>query len=168
MTQGGRVMNGRATEKWSRLFTRTTWTKLSERDDGLIIIRENPSRDYLHPCAPTQIREVLAQLPDPPPLAAFERVVFEHARPGTVVLTTPNREYNATWEGLLVEPAAAGKPAVTKLRHRDHRFEWTRDEFRAWAQAVADRFGYEVRFLPIGPEDPALGPPTQMGLFACR
>jgi hypothetical protein len=81
--------------------------------------------------------------------------VFEFARPRTVVLTTPNREFNVTWETL---PAG-------KFRHPDHRFEWTRDEFRTWAAGVAGRFGYEVRFLPVGPEHPEYGPPTQMGVF---
>lgn len=99
--------------------------------------------------------EVIEHL-DLPRLAAFERVVFEHARPGTVVLTTPNVEYNARFTSL---PAG-------RLRHRDHRFEWTRAEFQAWATRVAQRFGYAVRFLPIGPEDPALGSPTQMGVFS--
>ncbi len=88
-------------------------------------------------------------------LAAFERVLFEFARPRTVVLTTPNVEYNAKWESL---PAG-------KLRHRDHRFEWTREEFRQWANGIGERFGYSVRFLPIGPEDGDLGPPTQMAVF---
>ncbi len=102
--------------------------------------------------------EVVEHL-DPPRLAAFEHVLFEFARPGTVVLTTPNAEYNVKFPTL---PAG-------KFRHRDHRFEWTRAEFRAWAEAVARRFDYEVRFLPVGPEDPTVGPPTQMGVFRqCR
>jgi 3' terminal RNA ribose 2'-O-methyltransferase Hen1 len=98
--------------------------------------------------------EVVEHL-DPPRLAAFERVLFECARPGTIVLTTPNREYNAAWETL---PAG-------KFRHADHRFEWTRDEFRAWANGIAARFGYMVRYLPVGAEHPEFGPPTQMGVF---
>jgi 3' terminal RNA ribose 2'-O-methyltransferase Hen1 len=98
--------------------------------------------------------EVIEHL-DPPRLRAFERVVFEFARPATVVVTTPNREYNAKFKGL----------AVGEFRHRDHRFEWTREEFRAWSEAVANRFGYTVRFLPVGPEDEQLGAPTQMGVF---
>jgi 3' terminal RNA ribose 2'-O-methyltransferase Hen1 len=98
--------------------------------------------------------EVVEHL-DPPRLAAFERVVFEFARPRVVVVTTPNREYNVTWEGVGPE----------KLRHPDHRFEWTRAEFRSWAEGIAGRFGYATRFLPVGPEDPALGPPTQMAVF---
>lgn len=99
--------------------------------------------------------EVVEHL-DPPRLAAFERAVFEFARPGTVVLTTPNREYNVRWPAL---PAG-------RFRHRDHRFEWTRGEFRVWAVAVAAQFGYNVRFLPVGEEDPEVGAPTQMGIFS--
>jgi 3' terminal RNA ribose 2'-O-methyltransferase Hen1 len=98
--------------------------------------------------------EVIEHL-DPPRLAAFERVLFEFARPVSVVLTTPNAEYNVRWESL---PAG-------EFRHRDHRFEWTRAQFRDWAQRIADRFDYTVRFAPIGPEDGALGSPTQMGIF---
>jgi 3' terminal RNA ribose 2'-O-methyltransferase Hen1 len=98
--------------------------------------------------------EVIEHL-EPPRLRAFERVLFEFARPRTVVMTTPNREYNVKFERL---PAGA-------FRHRDHRFEWTRAEFREWASLVAERFGYSVRFLPVGPEDPDLGAPTQMGVF---
>lgn len=98
--------------------------------------------------------EVVEHL-DPPRLAAFERVVWECAKPGTVVLTTPNREYNAVWETL---PAG-------QFRHPDHRFEWTRAEFRGWAEGVAGRFGYRVRFAGVGPEHAEHGPPTQMAVF---
>ncbi len=99
--------------------------------------------------------EVIEHL-NPERLGAFERVLFDFARPTTVVLTTPNVEYNVTWESL---PAGG-------YRHRDHRFEWTRAEFQAWATGVAERFGYVVRFLPVGLEHPAFGPPSQMGVFS--
>jgi hypothetical protein len=92
---------------------------------------------------------------DAPRLAAFERVLFEFAHPQTVVVTTPNVEYNVKFETL---PAG-------KMRHKDHRFEWTRAEFQAWATSMATRFGYSVRFLPVGSEDQAVGSPTQMGIF---
>jgi 3' terminal RNA ribose 2'-O-methyltransferase Hen1 len=98
--------------------------------------------------------EVVEHL-DPPRLSAFERVLFEFAKPRTVVLTTPNREYNVMWETL---PAG-------QFRHADHRFEWTRHEFQNWANGIAGRFGYSVRFLPVGPEHPDNGSPTQMGIF---
>jgi 3' terminal RNA ribose 2'-O-methyltransferase Hen1 len=98
--------------------------------------------------------EVIEHL-DPPRLSAFERVLFEFARPKTVVLTTPNQEYNTMWETL---PAG-------QFRHSDHRFEWTRHEFRAWANRVAEKHLYSVRFLPVGPEDAVVGSPTQMAVF---
>jgi 3' terminal RNA ribose 2'-O-methyltransferase Hen1 len=100
------------------------------------------------------IVEVIEHL-DPARLSAFERVVFEHARPRTVVLTTPNREYNVMWETL---PAG-------QMRHGDHRFEWTRAEFQAWANNVARSFGYSVKFLSVGPEEPTVGSPSQMAVF---
>ena len=98
--------------------------------------------------------EVIEHL-DAPRLAAFERVVFEFARPVTIVVTTPNAEYNVNWESL---PAG-------QFRHKDHRFEWTREQFNAWATRVATAGGYDVRLAPIGPTDPEHGSPTQMAVF---
>lgn len=92
---------------------------------------------------------------DPPRLSAFERVLFEFACPKTVVVTTPNVEYNVKFATL---PAG-------KFRHKDHRFEWTRAQFQNWAKGIAERFAYAVRFLPVGPEDTSVGSPTQMGIF---
>ncbi|NTX03772.1 3' terminal RNA ribose 2'-O-methyltransferase Hen1 [Myxococcus sp. CA040A] len=99
--------------------------------------------------------EVVEHL-DPPRLAAFERVLFEWARPGVVVLTTPNAEYNVRFEGL----ASGG------FRHKDHRFEWTRAQFESWARGRAERFGYGVRFVPVGAVDAEVGSPTQMAVFS--
>jgi 3' terminal RNA ribose 2'-O-methyltransferase Hen1 len=98
--------------------------------------------------------EVVEHL-DPPRLEAFEHVLFEFARPRIVVLTTPNREYNVTWEHVGAE----------RLRHPDHRFEWTRQEFRRWAENVGQQHGYRVRFLPVGAAAETLGSPTQMAVF---
>jgi 3' terminal RNA ribose 2'-O-methyltransferase Hen1 len=100
------------------------------------------------------LMEVIEHI-DPPRLEAMERVVFKHAAPSTVIVTTPNVEHNVRYETL-----PAGTP-----RHRDHRFEWTRREFGDWAGAVADRHGYRVRFLPVGTDDPEVGPPTQLAVF---
>jgi 3' terminal RNA ribose 2'-O-methyltransferase Hen1 len=88
-------------------------------------------------------------------LKAFERVLFEAARPRAIVMTTPNREYNALFPTL---PAG-------QFRHADHRFEWTREEFAEWAQSRAERFGYHVRFAPVGDVHEQLGAPTQMAVF---
>ena len=101
------------------------------------------------------LSEVIEHL-DLPRLPALEYAVFGAARPRTVLVTTPNVEYNVRWESL---PAG-------HVRHGDHRFEWTREEFRAWAGAVAERHGYTVEFVPVGLDDPEVGPPTQMAVFA--
>ena len=98
--------------------------------------------------------EVIEHL-DPARMPAFERVVFEFAHPLVVVLTTPNAEYNQLFPAM-----AAGA-----MRHSDHRFEWTRHEFAEWAQAVADRCGYNLLVQGLGPEDPVVGTPSQMGVF---
>jgi 3' terminal RNA ribose 2'-O-methyltransferase Hen1 len=98
--------------------------------------------------------EVVEHL-DPPRLAAFERVLFEHAKPMSIIMTTPNREYNAKFETM---PAGS-------FRHRDHRFEWTRQEFQTWSNRVASQHDYAVSFLPIGDVDAVLGAPTQMAIF---
>jgi 3' terminal RNA ribose 2'-O-methyltransferase Hen1 len=100
------------------------------------------------------IVEVIEHL-DAPRLATLERIVFEFARPTHLVLTTPNAEYNTVFETL---PAG-------EFRHGDHRFEWSRAEFEGWANGVAERFGYGVRFEPVGTVDAERGAPTQMAVF---
>jgi 3' terminal RNA ribose 2'-O-methyltransferase Hen1 len=99
--------------------------------------------------------EVIEHL-DPARLAAFERVLFEFAHPATIVITTPNAEYNVKFATL---PAG-------RFRHKDHRFEWTRQQFQEWAQSVAAQSGYTVRFLPVGVEDAIVGAPSQMAVFS--
>lgn len=88
-------------------------------------------------------------------LGALERVLFEFARPGAVIVTTPNSEYNVRFENL----------PPGQFRHGDHRFEWTRAQFRDWCERQACRFGYAVSYRDIGEVDAALGPPTQMAVF---
>jgi 3' terminal RNA ribose 2'-O-methyltransferase Hen1 len=100
------------------------------------------------------LMEVIEHL-DPERLPALESTVFGHARPRTVVVTTPNVEYNVRYDRL-----AAGT-----MRHRDHRFEWTRAQFADWAAGVGERTGYTAQFLPVGESDPVVGPPTQMAVF---
>ena len=89
-------------------------------------------------------------------LYAFERVLFEFARPKHVILTTPNIEFNARFRDLI----------KGKFRHPDHRFEWSRAEFAGWCETVRARFGYTYELSPIGEEDSALGAPTQMAVFS--
>lgn len=118
---------------------------------GSLMYRDRRLEGYDAAC----VIEVIEHL-DPPRLAAFERVLFECARPKMVLITTPNSEYNARFPTL---PAG-------QFRHKDHRFEWTRQQFRAWAEQMEQRFGYKPEFVSVGTEDPELGPPTQMGVFS--
>ena len=97
--------------------------------------------------------EVIEHL-DPNRLPALEKSLFIYAKPQTIVLTTPNREYNVRYENL-----SAGK-----VRHSDHRFEWTRSEFAAWAEQVARENNYTVAFFPVGEEE-NIGAPSQMAVF---
>jgi 3' terminal RNA ribose 2'-O-methyltransferase Hen1 len=98
------------------------------------------------------LMEVIEHL-DPPRLPALEASVFGHARPAAVVVTTPNAEYNVHYEGL------------NGMRHSDHRFEWTRAEFREWAERTAAAHDYRVAFRPVGEENETTGAPTQLAIF---
>jgi 3' terminal RNA ribose 2'-O-methyltransferase Hen1 len=90
---------------------------------------------------------------DPSRLEALERVVFGAAKPRAVIVTTPNGEYNVLYEGLV------------GMRHPDHRFEWTRDEFSQWSDRVGAQYGYQVERRGIGDLDESLGTPTQAAVF---
>lgn len=100
------------------------------------------------------VLEVIEHL-DPPRLVAFERSLFEFARPRVTVLTTPNAEYNQLWPSF----------KSGEFRHSDHRFEWSREEFESWSNRIADNYGYTVRFQPVGQVDAQKGAPTQMAIF---
>ena len=117
---------------------------------GSLMYRDKRLRDYE---AATAV-EVIEHL-DPSRLAAFERVIFGETKPRLLIVTTPNVEYNVRFESL---PAG-------RMRHRDHRFEWSRSEFRDWANRVAGEYGYAFTWMPIGNDDAEVGPPTQMGVF---
>jgi 3' terminal RNA ribose 2'-O-methyltransferase Hen1 len=99
--------------------------------------------------------EVIEHL-DPDRLPALTQVVFGAARPKTVIVTTPNADYNALFPNL-----AAGA-----FRHPDHRFEWTRDEFARWIEEIEARFGYSATVSGVGDEDAAKGAPSQMAVFS--
>lgn len=117
---------------------------------GSLVYRDKRLEGYDAAC----LIEVVEHL-DPARLSSLERVVFEFAKPKAVLVTTPNKEYNAKFDRL---PAG-------KLRHKDHRFEWSRQEFQSWAEGVARRHRYAVDLKPVGPEDPSMGAPTQMAVF---
>ncbi|TXS27925.1 3' terminal RNA ribose 2'-O-methyltransferase Hen1 [Streptomyces sp. gb1(2016)] len=131
--------------------------RMGERQAGRITLRQGAltyTDKRLKGYDAAVLSEIVEHL-DLPRLPALEYAVFGSARPRTVLVTTPNVEYNVRWETL---PAG-------HVRHSDHRFEWTREEFRDWSGQVAARHGYTVEFVPVGPEDPEVGPPTQMAVF---
>lgn len=88
-------------------------------------------------------------------LTAFERVLFEFSRPKTVIVTTPNVEYNVNYENM----------KENNLRHSDHRFEWTKSQFIEWANEICEKYGYSVTLKNIGDLDDSSNSPTQMGVF---
>lgn len=106
-------------------------------------------------CEAAALVEVIEHL-EPDRLPALVKVVFGAARPATVVVSTPNAEYNALFPNL---PAGA-------FRHPDHRFEWTRGEFAGWCDGVAQAHGYRFELSGVGPIDEQLGSPTQMAVFS--
>lgn len=97
--------------------------------------------------------EVIEHL-EPFQLERLGRTLFGEQQPELVVITTPNREYNPVF-GLLPH----------QLRHGDHRFEWSRQEFGQWCARMAAAYGYAWELRPIGDADPEHGPPTQMAVF---
>nr|MBS1899957.1 3' terminal RNA ribose 2'-O-methyltransferase Hen1 [Actinomycetota bacterium] len=117
---------------------------------GSVVYRDERLRDH----DAVVLMEVVEHV-DPSRLGALEDAVFAGAAPRTVVVTTPNSEHNVLFPAL-----AAGS-----FRHDDHRFEWTREQFRAWADEVAARHGYTVELRPVGIEHPEHGAPTQLALF---
>lgn len=117
---------------------------------GALTYRDRRVRDF----DAVAVVEVIEHI-DPPRLGAFEDALFGDARPRVAVVTTPNVEYNPLFEGMPQD----------RLRHKDHRFEWTRAEFGAWCEGVASRHGYSVHLTGIGPTDETRGSPTQMAMF---
>ena len=108
--------------------------------------------------------EVVEHL-DPAPLAAFGDAVLGRCAPRVAIVTTPNKEYNECFrtEGLSkgqFNPLERPPPlAALELRNSDHRFEWTRAEFKEWADGLAARYGYTVRFRGAGGGDWHADPP---------
>ncbi|WP_018785500.1 3' terminal RNA ribose 2'-O-methyltransferase Hen1 [Micromonospora sp. CNB394] len=131
--------------------------RLPERQRDRIRLRQSALTyrdDRLRGYDAAVLMEVVEHV-DPPRLPALEDAVFGHARPGTVVVTTPNVEYNVRYEGL----------GPGRFRHPDHRFEWTRAEFAAWVGRMAAAHGYTAVLGGVGDDDPEVGTPTQIAVL---
>lgn len=81
-------------------------------------------------------------------------------RPRLVIVTTPNADFNVLFPSMI-----AGT-----FRHADHKFEFTRQEFKTWAQNVAHRYGYLVEFngvgeAPLNEQHRNIGTCTQIASF---
>lgn len=94
---------------------------------------------------------------EPGRLSVLEQAVFGRMRPASVVITTPNAEFNP----LLGVPAH-------RFRHPDHRFEWDRRKFRRWAEGVAGRHAYAVACRDVAGSHPDVGGASQMAVFTAR
>jgi 3' terminal RNA ribose 2'-O-methyltransferase Hen1 len=144
-----------ATRSLEMAARRLRLDRLPERQRGRIRLLQSALTyrdDRLKGYDAAVLMEVIEHI-DPPRLPALTAAVFGHAAPGTVIVTTPNVEYNVRYEGL------------TGMRHHDHRFEWDRATFAAWAQAVAADHGYTVTLSGIGADDAEVGAPTQLAVF---
>ncbi|PYF06198.1 3' terminal RNA ribose 2'-O-methyltransferase Hen1 [Ureibacillus chungkukjangi] len=81
------------------------------------------------------------------------QTILQDYRPRTLIITTPNQEYNEVY-------GMGGD-----YRHPDHRFEWTREEFQTWCKTQNENHEYNIAFDGIGEEHELHGYPTQMCLF---
>jgi len=117
---------------------------------GSLIYRDKRFEGYDCAC----VVEVIEHL-DESRLTAFSRVLFEFTKPKTVIITTPNVEYNAVYENMKDD----------QLRHGDHRFEWTRAQFEEWVCGISKTYGYTAKLKTVGETHEIYGSPTQMGVF---
>jgi hypothetical protein len=83
---------------------------------------------------------------------AMETILYEY-KPGALIVTTPNREYNEVYD------------MNEAMRHTDHRFEWTRAQFERWCAEQNKEDEYELQFDGIGESHEAYGSPTQLCVF---
>ena len=78
--------------------------------------------------------DILAQLP---------AAIFGTLKPKYVFVTTPNSEFNILFKNF------------SGFRHPDHKFEWNREQFMTWCEAVCHNFPYQVEYSGVG--EPPIG-----------
>ncbi|WP_310831561.1 3' terminal RNA ribose 2'-O-methyltransferase Hen1 [Paenibacillus pedocola] len=87
-------------------------------------------------------------------LARVMENIFAEYAPKTLIVTTPNKDYNAVYE-----------MEQEELRHGDHRFEWGRKAFSVWCARWTETFDYTAELTGIGEGSVEFGYPTQMAIF---
>ena len=141
-TQGGRVKDGSASEKASRIFSRHIWSRLSDEEvtDGFVVLSENPSRDYFHPVSEAEIRKTLHLMPNKltkylravvmPRLSVTDKLrgVEARRRYSCIILNPFPKTLRVLW--------SANPPAENTVRHYEPwRARWEQDDtgwFQAW------------------------------------
>ncbi|XP_076258447.1 hen1 methyltransferase isoform X2 [Rhynchophorus ferrugineus] len=93
----------------------------------------------------------------PDTLDAFCYNIFSYIQAKLIIITTPNADFNVVFK------------KVNMFRHPDHKFEWTRNQFKDWCQNITERFqDYRVEINGIGEyfeETKMFGCCSQMALF---
>lgn len=149
LTQGGRVKAGTAMEKDSRTFPQSIWRQLSEDAGGVYrVLRENPSRNFYHPCTEQQVRSVLSHIPKRhtrhlravvfrrPPIKDQERGVEARRRMSCIVLNAFPVSNEIDWG--TVPPADSSRrhyaPWCDRWENRDGRWiqVWMPDGVRRY------------------------------------
>uniref|UniRef100_H2YXS7 Small RNA 2'-O-methyltransferase n=1 Tax=Ciona savignyi TaxID=51511 RepID=H2YXS7_CIOSA len=74
----------------------------------------------------------------PKTLEDFPQAVFGYINPKTVIISTPNADFNVLF-GL-----------NGCFRHWDHKFEWTRKQFQSWCENICKDYQYSVEYDGVG------------------
>lgn len=133
---------GRASDSLSRFAAVELW-------QSSLMYSDNRCRGF----DAVVLMEVIEHV-EPDRLDTLESSVFETMAPSSVIVTTPNRDYNALY-GL----------GSNEFRHPDHRFEFTCAEFERWCERVADEYRYSVTVSAIGEMDMDVGSSSQLAVF---
>ncbi|XP_016985820.1 small RNA 2'-O-methyltransferase [Drosophila rhopaloa] len=88
--------------------------------------------------------------------------VFGFMQPKLVVFSTPNSDYNVIFTRF--------NPLLPNgFRHDDHKFEWTREEFKSWCLSIVEKYpNYMFSLLGVGnpPKDlESVGHVSQIAIF---
>lgn len=81
--------------------------------------------------------EVMEHIPEQVVKESLAAAVLGSIRPRVAVFTTPNYDLNQHIPSAHLHGPALYGPDKPRVRHLDHRFEWTAAQFRGWADQAA-------------------------------